>query len=145
MADKKEIGAGTILKLGDGEATEVFTAVAKIRSIDPITETKPLVDVTDLESVAREYIGGLKDGDEFGITAALLMDSTTHGETDGLDSVFLSSQASNFEILPNSQSKKIKFAAICTQRGFGGFDAEGLMQHTWRMKITGGVTVVANT
>jgi predicted secreted protein len=141
MPDKKQIGAGSVLKLGDGAVTEAFTSVAKIRSIDPITQTKPLVDVTDLDSTGREYIGGLADGDEFGVTASLLMDEVTHGEASGLDKVFLDGQARNFELIPNAQSKKLKFAAICTQRGFGGFDADGVMMHTWRMKISGGVTI----
>jgi hypothetical protein len=141
MADSKHIGAGTVLKMGDGDDPEVFTAIAKIRSIDPITQTKPLVDVTDLESTAREFIGGLKDGDEFGITAALLLDHASHDQTTGLDSVFMTDQAVNFQLLPNSSTKKLEFAAICTQRGFGGFDADGLMMHTWRLKISGDVTI----
>jgi hypothetical protein len=143
MPDTKHIGAGTVLKMGDGAATEVFTAVAKIRSIDPITQTKPLVDVTDLESTAREFIGGLKDGDEFGITASLLLDNPSHDEDTGLDSVFLTDQPVNFQLLPNASTSKLEFAAICTQRGFGGFDADGLMQHTWRLKISGDIVISA--
>ena len=77
MPNSKRVGAGTILKIGDGVTpTEGFTAIAKIRRIGEISEEAPLVDATDLESSGREYIGGLPDGSEFDVEAALLMDST---------------------------------------------------------------------
>lgn len=144
MSDSVRIGAGSLLKLGDAATpTEAFTTVAKIMEIDPITQTKPLVDVTNLESTGREYIGGLADGDEFNVAAQLIMDQATHGEAAGVDKVFLDGLPRNFELFPNGQSKKIKFAAICTQRGFGGFTPDGVMRHTWRMKISGPVTLAA--
>lgn len=146
MPDKPSIGAGSILKLGDGATpTEAFTAVAKILGIDPITQTTPLVESTTLDSAAKEYIGGLADGDEFGVRAQMLMDEVTHGEASGMDKAFLTKQPVNFQLKFNGQSKGLKFAALCTQRGFGGVTPEGLMEHTWRMKISGAVTVVAIT
>ncbi|GJD59621.1 hypothetical protein [Methylobacterium dankookense] len=145
MPDKPSIGAGSILKIGDGAQTEVFTAVAKIIAIDPITQTNPLVESTTLDSLAKEYIGGLSDGDEFGVRAQLLMDDATHGETAGMDKAFLSKQPVSFQLKFNGQSKGLTFKALCTQRGFGGVSAEGLMEHTWRMKISGAITVAAIT
>lgn len=144
MPDKPSIGAGSTLKLGDGGTpTEAFTAVAKIIGIDPITQTTPLVDATTLDSLAKEYIGGLSDGDEFGVRAQLLMDNVTHSEASGMDKAFLVKAPVNFQLAFNGQSKGLKFAALCTQRGFGGVTPEGLMEHTWKMKISGPVTVAA--
>jgi hypothetical protein len=141
MPDQKRVGAGTILKLGDAATpTEVFTAIAKIRRIGELSEESPLVDATDLESTGREYIGGLADGSEFDVEAALLMDSATHT---ALDAAFTSKIAVNFELLPNQQSKKIKFAALVRSRLFGPFEPEGIITHRWRMKISGAVTLAA--
>jgi hypothetical protein len=145
MPDQINIGAGSILKLGDGAATEVFTAIAKVRRIDPITQTKPLVETTNLDSTGREYIGGLADGDEFSVEANLLMDAVTHGEESGMDKVYLSGQAATFQLVPNGQSKMLVFSAICTQRSFGPFEADSVMVHTWCLKISGDVQVVAVT
>lgn len=146
MPDKPSIGAGSVLKIGDGATpTEAFTAVAKIMGIDPITQTTPLVDSTTLDSLAKEYIGGLADGDEFGVRAQLLMDDASHGEAAGMDKAFLSKQPTSFTLAFNGQSKGLKFKALCTQRGFGGVTPDGIMEHTWRMKISGAVTVATIT
>lgn len=57
------LGAGTQLKLGDGAGPEVFTLVAEILRMGPVGSTAPEVDVTNLDSEAMEYIGGLPDGE----------------------------------------------------------------------------------
>jgi hypothetical protein len=145
MPDSARVGAGSILKLGDGATTEVFTAVSKIRSVDAIAEESPLVDSTSLESTGREYVGGLADGAEFAVEGILLMDNATHGETTGLDKAFKDKVAVNFELLPNQQSKKLKFAALVRARRFGPFTPEGLMMHSWTLKISGAVSVAALT
>lgn len=142
MADKTAIGAGSQLQLGDGAAgTEAFTRIAKIIRIDPITETSPTVDSTTLDSAAREYVGGLADGDEFNVEAQLLMDEATHGETSGVAKAFADKTPRNFRLIPNGQSKQLQFAAIVTQRGYGPFEVDSLMRFTFRMKISGAVTI----
>lgn len=56
------LGAGSALKLGDGASPEVFTTIAEVLRCGPIGSTTPEVDVTNLDSTAKEYIGGLPDG-----------------------------------------------------------------------------------
>jgi hypothetical protein len=143
MPDSPRVGAGSILKLGDGASTEVFTAVSKVRSIDPIAEESPLVDSTNLDSTGREYIGGLQDGAEFNVTGIMLMDNATHGETSGMDKAFKDKLPVNFQLLPNQQSKKLVFSALVRSRRYGPFSAEGLMEHSWTLKMSGGLTVAA--
>lgn len=145
MPDSPRVGAGSILKLGDGASTEVFTAVSKVRSIDALSEESPLVDSTNLDSTGREYIGGLQDGAEFNVEGTMLMDNATHGETSGMDKAFKDKLAVNFELLPNQQSKKFKFAALVRSRRFGPFTPEGLMTHSWTLKISGGITIAATS
>lgn len=53
---------GTVLKISDGASPEVFTTVGEVREVPDFGNEKPLVDVTNLQSSAREYIGGLQDG-----------------------------------------------------------------------------------
>lgn len=146
MPDKAAIGAGSIFKIGDGATpTEAFTAVGKVIRIDAITQTNPLVDATTLDSTAKEFLGGLAEGDEFGLEAQLRMDDATHGETSGMDKAFLDKTARNFELVPNGQSKKLKFAAIVTQRAYGPYEVEGVMRHNWRLKLSGPITLAAVT
>jgi hypothetical protein len=56
------LGAGSALKLGNGASPEVFTTIAEVLRCGPIGSTTPEVDVTNLDSTAKEYIGGLPDG-----------------------------------------------------------------------------------
>ena len=56
-----KLGAGSQLKLGAGE-TPTYTTIAEVLQIGPIGSTTSEVDVTNLDSTAKEYIGGLPDG-----------------------------------------------------------------------------------
>jgi hypothetical protein len=59
------IGAGGVdFKWGDGASPEAFTLVPGLVSLSGLGKTNPLVDVTDFDSAAREYISGLSDGVE---------------------------------------------------------------------------------
>lgn len=62
------LGSQTILSLGNGASPEVFTTIGYINSIDPISVQKDLVEVTHLQSTAKEFIGGLGDGQTFNVT-----------------------------------------------------------------------------
>jgi len=56
------LGALTTLKLGSAASPIVYTTVAEVLRIGPIGSQAPEVDVTNLDSTAKEYIGGLPDG-----------------------------------------------------------------------------------
>jgi hypothetical protein len=56
-----KLGARSQLKLGAGSPL-TYTKIAEVLQIGAITETTTEVDVTNLDSDAKEYIGGLPDG-----------------------------------------------------------------------------------
>ena len=56
------LGKGAQLGLGDGASPQVYTTIAEVLRVGPIGSTNPEVDVTNLDSTAREYIAGLPDG-----------------------------------------------------------------------------------
>lgn len=64
MAVDGFLGAGTQLQRGDGAGTEVFTLVSNITSISGPGISKSVVDVTNMDSTARESIGALADTGE---------------------------------------------------------------------------------
>ena len=66
---------GVLLKLSDAASPEVYTAVNGLLSLSGFGKTNPLIDVTDFDSTAREYIAGLPDGTE--ITAEFNEDIST--------------------------------------------------------------------
>ena len=57
------LGANSTLKLSDSASPEVYTTVAEVLRVGAIGSTAPEVDVTNLDSTAKEYIGGLPDGE----------------------------------------------------------------------------------
>ncbi len=57
-------GAGTVLSRGDAASPEVFTAIADVISISGPAITKDEIEVTALDSSAKEFIGALDDPGE---------------------------------------------------------------------------------
>lgn len=56
------LGAGATLQLGSGASPQVYTTIAEVTRCGPIGSSNPEVDVTNLDSTAKEYIAGLADG-----------------------------------------------------------------------------------
>ena len=57
------LGAGTQLKLGTDASPHVYTLIAEVLNMGAVGSTAPEVDVTNLDSTSKEYIGGLPDGE----------------------------------------------------------------------------------
>ena len=56
------LGKGATLQLGSGASPQVYTTIAEVLRCGPIGSSNPEVDVTNLDSTAKEYIAGLADG-----------------------------------------------------------------------------------
>lgn len=56
------LGKGATLQLGSGASPQVLTTIGEVLRCGPIGSTNPEVDVTNLDSTAKEYIAGLADG-----------------------------------------------------------------------------------
>jgi len=56
------LGKLATLQLGSGASPQVYTTIAEVLRVGPIGATNPEVDVTNLDSTAKEYIAGLADG-----------------------------------------------------------------------------------
>lgn len=66
MATAATSSQGVTFKRGNsvGGASTVYTLIAEIRSISGPSENAASIDVTSLDSTAKEFIGGLTDGGE---------------------------------------------------------------------------------
>lgn len=56
------LGSGSTLQIGSGASPQVYSTIAEVLRCGPIGSTNPEVDVTNLDSTAKEYIAGLADG-----------------------------------------------------------------------------------
>lgn len=70
------LGSGSTLKLGSGASPQVYTTIAEVMRCGPIGSTNPEVDVTNLDSTAKEYIAGLADGNNVDFDVNFLAGNT---------------------------------------------------------------------
>lgn len=128
------IAAGTELKLGDGASPEVFTKIAEVTQVSEIGETAPEIDVTPIDATARQFIGGLAEGNSVSFTLSYVASDATHQTLrDALGS------AKNFEIVW-SDTSKAAFTLVITSFMRGETTAEGVMTASLEGRISGGVT-----
>jgi len=100
------LGAGTQLKLGTDASPHVYTLIAEVLNMGAVGSTAPEVDVTNLDSTSKEYIGGLPDGEsvEFelnwlasNVQQEDLRDSV--GSTRGFQLVYSDSSQADFQMV----------------------------------------------
>lgn len=122
----------TINGIEIGEVTE-FTG--------PSSE-RPTIDATHLRSTRREYIGGLADSGEFGLTVHYL--PTDPGQLELRRSAGLeASQAIVVTLPPDPQTSTPRetwtFQAVVLGNETGGSTDE-IMMREWTLQVTGDVT-----
>tara|TARA_R100000951_G_scaffold90032_2_gene78183 strand:- start:5750 stop:6193 length:444 start_codon:yes stop_codon:yes gene_type:complete len=54
------------------DATATYLLISEVTEVSGLGQTYPQVDVTNFDSTAKEYIGGLADGSEVSVTANFL-------------------------------------------------------------------------
>ncbi len=127
---------GIVIARGDGGSPEVFTLIAEISDFDGPGGERPDIDISSLDSTAREFLPGLKDGGDFTFTANMLPVDAQHV---GLRDVDLAetTTARNFRItLTDTGATTISFAAFVKQyRPSGGVDDKLIANVT--MRVTG--------
>lgn len=141
---------GSELKIGNDGTAETFTKVAEIQDIDGPSMSKDTIEVTSQDSANgwREFIPGMRDGGEVGITANWIPASATHDGSVGVLSKFLDDDLHNWQIVTagdgSSGSMDIEFAAIVTDYNIS-LPMEEQAQVEFTLKISGAVSIDAST
>lgn len=127
---------GTLLKLGDGAAPEVFTTIAEVKDITGPGFEASTNEATNHSSAGavREWLAGMLDAGEVSFDLNFLPNHATQDETTGLLSEFLSRSVSNYQLIfPNGQ---INFKALVT-----GFEpsapVDDVLTASVTLKVTG--------
>lgn len=136
------LGSQTHLKLGDGGSPESFADIASVVSIDPVGVKKDLVETTDLLSLAKEFIGGLSDGQPVNFTCNFVPNDTQQLAL--IAAANTTSTAKNFKyIYPSTAAggtKMFTFAAVVLGMQFGPTTPNTAVQITFNLKISGAIT-----
>ncbi|MFD7429056.1 phage tail tube protein [Streptomyces sp. NPDC059818] len=105
-------GFGTVLKRGDGETPEVFTAIANLTNVDDGGRTRNTIDVTahDSPNQYMEFVGGLIDPGE--VTIDINYDPAVH---DVLEADLEDVDPRNYQIVfPDTAATTFSFAGVMT-------------------------------
>jgi len=133
------LGSGATLQLGDGASPQVYATVAEVLRCGEIGSTNQEVDVTNLDSTAKEYIPGLADGNTFefefnytqGTSQVSLRTQQQAGATVHLQMVW-----------PNSPQTSVDFDCVLLGWSMNETTAEAQMTATVTGRISGTPTWV---
>lgn len=97
-ASAAKIGFGTLLKIGDGAGSEVFTTIAEVKNVSGVGMTQGLAEVTHMESAdrVREFIPTLIDMNPITFGINFLADNTQH---DAIQTDMKNGTKRNFKIV----------------------------------------------
>ena len=128
--------------MGDGSSPETFTTVGEVTSIGPLAQRKDLVEATHMLSTAKEYVGGLTDGQEIQLVCNNIPSDTPQQNL--WTAAGTTSTAKNFKyVFPSTAaggSKTFSFAAVVLGSSIGATTPNGIVPITFSLKISGQIS-----
>jgi hypothetical protein len=139
MSANAVVGKGAKLKRGDGQSNEVFTDLAEINQIGLPNQSRPMIDLTDLGSVARVFKKGLKDAG-----AVAFSMNFTRASYIAMNADLDSDSSVNYQIvIPDTGATTIDFAAFVHELGGDIPDPDQKITVSVTMKISGDITITS--
>ena len=89
---------GTLLKIGDGAATEVFTNIYEVRDISSVGTTLNTAETTHHSAAMEEVVATYHVGSEIGFQVNINPRNATHS-TDGLEGAHKDKTDKNFQLV----------------------------------------------
>ncbi len=134
MPSAARAARGTLLQIGDGGGTEVFTTIAEVKDISGPSFASDTVEVTNHDSSAwKEYVPTLKDGEN----VTFDVNFTNHTTHQALWTDYNNQTKRNFKIVfPLSPTVTLAFAAYITNIGHAAPVAD-VLSRSVELKVTG--------
>ena len=131
------LGSGATLQLGDGASPQVYTTIAEVMRCGPIGSSNPEVDVTNLDSTAKEYIAGLADGNTVDFDVNWLVGNT---EQTSLRTSQQAGSTINLKMVyPTSPETNAQFDLVLLDFEMGETTADAQLTARISGRITGSV------
>ena len=131
------LGSGANLQLGSGASPQVYTTIAEVMRCGPIGSSNPEVDVTNLDSTAKEYIAGLSDGNTVDFDVNWLVGNT---EQASLRTSQAAGSTVNLRMVyPTSPNTNAQFDLVLLDFEMGEVTAEGQLTARISGRITGSI------
>ena len=137
MSVNAVVAKGTLFKRGDGTSAESFVTIAEVNSINLPERTRPMIDVTDLDSLAREFVPGLLDSGQvtmnMNFTRDTYIDMVNDQESDS---------SVNYQIvIPDTGATTMDFAGYVQDIGGAAPGPDEKINVDITIKITGALTI----
>jgi hypothetical protein len=130
-------GSGTAFARGDGASPEAFTAVGDVTSLNGPNITKDEIEVTALDSTAKEFLGALDDPGEITLELNWNPQDTEHVN---LRTDAEGSTARNYRITwSDLSSTNVTFSAEVMEFSITA-EANDAVKASVRLKINGALT-----
>lgn len=130
------LGLGTLLQVGDAASPEVFTTIAEVLTISGPQLTSEDVEVTNMDSTAKEYISGIADGGSINFELnwiAQTQQTTLRNDVEA-------GTARNYKVVfPTSPNTTADFNGRCTEFSMTA-EPNSQIRATANVKISGSVT-----
>ena len=131
-------GMGTQFLREDDTSSGVFNAIAEITGFEGPTMTRSVIDVTNLDSTYREFIGGFRDGGPVTLSMNFTRDTYEQMRLD-----FMDDDSKNYQvILPDADETMLGFAAFVTDLGLS-VPTDDKITADVTLKVTGEVELTS--
>jgi len=131
---------GITMAIEDTPGSATWTVIPGLTSPPSVGKTNPLVDVTDFDSTAKEYIGGLPDGNE--ISATFHYDAAaTNTQLVQLQTAVNNKTNVNIQVIvtDGTNSDQFDFAVVPLSWAING-GPEDVATMEFSLKISGAIT-----
>ena len=139
MASNAQIGNSWRFMRGDGGSPEVFTLVPEVVEIIPGAATSPDLDVTHLQSTAREFRPGLPSFATFTINLNYVPADPTQN---AMEDEAPSSTTRHYRVLDPTSSFGFQYDLAIATYVRAGFTVDGVIRSTATFKQSGKPTRV---
>lgn len=129
---------GSVLQIGDGATPEVFTTIAEVTTIKQSGAKFDEVDVTNMESLAKEFQAGMEDSGTLQLAMSFVNDATQTSLKSAKGTVV------NFvwQFPTLATPKKLTFAALVQSVNLD-VDPKNVLKATCDLHISGAVVEAA--
>ena len=137
MSSKALEAQGTLLKIGNGATPEIFTKISEIKTFSGPGGSASVIDVTDINSTAKEKRMGLADEGQLSFTINYIPDDTQHK---ALRAARASREETNFKLVftDDSPSTTWDFAGFVTGFSVSG-SVDNVIEASVTIEITGSI------
>ncbi len=139
MSEAK-LGKGTMFQRGTGTGSpETFVTVAEVKAIGGFGSVSGLVDITNLDSLAKEYLLALKDTKQFTLKCNFLPTHSTQSPTAGMIKDHDDRTLRNFKMVLTDSIMTFAFSALVLSWEPDEITAENAIMVTFGLKISGAI------